>query len=59
MMAWSWSMLAVYLKNTGWGLSPFELLTLAKWEPLCCTEVQVVSSGQKRVGREEGWSNEK
>lgn len=52
-------MLAVYLKNTGWGLSPFELLTLAKWEPLCCTEVQVVSSGQKQVGREEGWSNEK
>lgn len=45
-------MLAVYLKATGWGLSPSELLTLARCEPLCCTEVPVVSCGQKRGGRE-------
>ena len=40
-------MLAMYLKNTGLGLSPFKLLTLTKWELLCCTEVHAVSGGQK------------
>ena len=54
MMACSWSGLAVYLKNRGWGLSPFKLLTLASWEPLCCTEVQVVSSGQRQ-----GWEGDR
>lgn len=41
-------MLAMYLKNTGWGLSPFKLLTLTNCELLCCTEVHAVSGGQKR-----------
>ena len=43
-------MLAMYLKNTGCGLSSLKLSMLTEWEPLCCTEVHAVSGGQER-----GW----
>ena len=50
-------MLAMYLKNTGCGLSSLKPLTLTKWEPLCCTEVHAVSGGQRGVGRKHGDRN--